>query len=78
MAEKDLQRFLQKVNHLNGLVQSLHEHPERRQQIAACDDHNSVVELARSWGFEIARRWGDGEEAAMDWPANNLLLSQEL
>jgi cupin 2 domain-containing protein len=78
LAEKDLQRFLQKVNHLNGLVQSLHEHPERRQQLAACDDHNSVVELARSWGFEIARRWGDGEEAAMDRPANNLLLSQEL
>ena len=58
MAEKDLQRFLKKVNHLNGLVQSLNEHPERRQQLAACDDHNSVVQLARSWGFEIARRWG--------------------
>ena len=78
MAEKDLQRFLQKVNHLNGLVQSLHEHPERREQLAACDDHNSVVQLARSWGFEIARRWGDGEGAALDRPSNNLFLGQDL
>ena len=78
LAEKDLQRFLQKVDHLNGLVQSLHEHPERRQQLAACDDHNSVVQLASSWGFEIARRWGDGDRAAIDRPSNNLLLGQGL
>ena len=51
LAEKDLQRFLQKVNHLNGLVQSLHEHPERRQQLAACDDHNSVVAACPFLGF---------------------------
>ena len=38
------------------------------EQLAACDDHNSVVKLARSWGFEIARRWGDGEGAALDRP----------
>ena len=78
MAEKDLQRFLQKVNHLNGLVQSLHEHPERRRQLAACDDHNSVVKLARSWGFEIARRWGDGEGAAIDRPSTNLFYGPDL
>ena len=78
LAEKDLQRFLKKVNHLNGLVQSLHEHPERRQQLAACDDHNSVVQLARSWGFEIARRWGDEEGEVIDRPPNNLFLGQDL
>ena len=78
MAEKDLQRFLQKVTHLNGLVQSLHEHPERRHQLAACDDHNSVVQLARSWGFEIARRWGDGEGETIDRPFDNLFHGQDL
>ena len=78
LAEKDLQRFLQKVTHLNGLVQSLHEHPERRHQLAACDDHNSVVQLARSWGFEIARRWGDEEGAVLERPANNLFLGKGL
>ena len=78
LAEKDLQRFLQKVDHLNGLVQSLRDHPERRQQLAACDDHNSVVQLARSWGFEIARRWGDEERAVIDRPPNNLFLGQGL
>ena len=76
LAEKDLQRFLQKVTHLNGLVQSLHEYPERRHQLAACDDHNSVVQLARSWGFEIARRWGDEEGAVLERPDNNLFLGK--
>ena len=78
LAEKDLQRFLQKVDHLNGLVQSLRDHPERRQQLAACDDHNSVVQLARSWGFEISRRWGDEQRAVIDRPPNNLFLGQGL
>lgn len=78
LAEQDLERFLQKVNHLNGLVQSLQEHPERRQQLAACDDHNSVVQLARSWGFEIAKRWGDGAQVAIDPSTNNLFLGSVL
>ena len=59
MAEADLQRFLRKVEQLNALVASLEEDPLRRQTFAACVDHNQVVQLARSWGFEIGRRWGE-------------------
>ena len=59
MAEADLQRFLRKVEQLNALVASLEADPLRRQTFAACVDHNQVVQLARSWGFEIGRRWGE-------------------
>ena len=61
MAEGDLLRFLDKVEQLQRLVESLKHQPERRQQLADCNDHNAVVTLARDWGFEIGRRWGEQE-----------------
>lgn len=62
MAEADLERFLDKVGQLNALVASLEAQPDRRQRFAACTDHNQVVQLARDWGFEIGRRWGERVE----------------
>ncbi len=59
MAEVDLQRFLEKVKHLQMMVKSLDDVPNRREVLASCTDHNQVVELARSWGYEIGRRWGE-------------------
>ena len=59
VAEVDLQRFLQKVQQLNALVASLEQDPARRAAFAACSDHNQVVQLARVWGYEIGRRWGE-------------------
>ena len=59
MAEEDLQRFLLKVQQLNALVSSLDADPERRRQLAACSNHNAVVQLALSWGYSIGRRWGE-------------------
>ena len=59
MAEADLQRFLHKVHQLNALVASLETDSLRRDALVACSDHNQVVQLARSWGYEIGRRWGD-------------------
>ena len=56
MAEEDLQRFLSKVQQLNALVSSIDADPERRRQLAACSDHNAVVQLALSWGYSIGRR----------------------
>ena len=64
MAEEDLQQFLQKVKALNALVASLEQDPARRSQLAACSDHNAVVTLAGSWGFEIGRRWGEHSVAS--------------
>ena len=71
MAEDDLLRFLDKVQQLQQLVESLKHEPERRKRLADCNDHNSVVELARQWGFEIGRRWGEQETASRK--AGNLL-----
>jgi cupin 2 domain-containing protein len=62
LAEADLERFLDKVAQLNALVASLEEQPDRRQRFAACTEHNQVVQLARVWGFEIGRRWGETAE----------------
>ena len=70
MAEQDLSRFLHKVNQLQQLVQSLEDDEQRRQSLAACTNHNQVVALARSWGFEIARRWGEPDTRVRD---DNLL-----
>ncbi len=59
MAEQDLQAFLEKVSQLQQMVDSLDETPFRRKLLAACTNHNEVVQLASSWGFEIGRRWGE-------------------
>ena len=73
MAEEDLQRFLLKVQQLNALVSSLDADPERRRQLASCSDHNAVVQLARSWGYIIGRRWG---EPNVESPRRANLLAQ--
>ena len=75
MAEEDLQLFLLKVQQLNALVSSLDADPERRRQLAACSDHNAVVQLARLWGFRIDRRWG---EASVEGPRLSNLLAEPL
>ncbi|MDC0302969.1 Nif11 domain/cupin domain-containing protein [bacterium] len=59
MAEHDLIRFIDKVGQLQALVQSLEADPQRRDQLASCSAHNQVVSLAKSWGFDIGRRWGE-------------------
>ena len=71
MAEDDLARFLDKVDQLQRLVSSLDAVPQRRQQLSDCNDHNAVVALARQWGFEIGRRWGDADPPSAR--AGNLL-----
>ena len=63
MAEQDLLLFLDKVAQLQKLINSVETDQERRQSLARCSDHNQVVALARSWGFEIGRRWGEPSPA---------------
>lgn len=75
MSEQDLSRFLHKVNQLQQLVQSLEADARRRDAMAACTNHNEVVALARSWGFEIARRWGEPEIRS---DIHNNLLQEDL
>ena len=58
MTYRDLNGFIEKVNTLNSLVSSLDNVPGRRDLLASCDSHEEVISLARSWGYEIGKRWG--------------------
>ena len=59
MAEQDLIRFLNKISQLQSLAERVQRDANSRDALAACADHNQVVQLARSWGFEIGRRGGE-------------------
>ncbi len=59
MAEAQLQQFLEKVRQLNAFVALSEANPEVRQQLQGCSQHHEVVDLARSHGFAIGRRWGE-------------------
>jgi cupin 2 domain-containing protein len=59
MAEAQLQQFLEKVRQLNAFVALSEADPALRQTLRDCGDHDQVVALARSCGFEIGRRWGE-------------------
>tara|TARA_Y100001968_G_C19243400_1_gene660635 strand:- start:176 stop:361 length:186 start_codon:yes stop_codon:yes gene_type:complete len=59
MAEKDLKRFIKKVEQLNSMINSIENDPKRRTQLVSCSNHQQVVALAKSWGFEIGNRWGE-------------------
>ena len=59
MSEEELNKFIDKIKDLNALVDSLDKVPGRRSELASCKSHEDVVELARAWGFQIGRRWGE-------------------
>ncbi|MCP9928898.1 Nif11 domain/cupin domain-containing protein [Cyanobium sp. CH-040] len=65
MAEAQLQQFLEKVRQLNAFVALSESDPAVREALAACSHHHAVVALARRHGFEIGRRWGEGDAAAL-------------
>lgn len=59
MAEAQLQQFLEKVRQLNAFVALSEADPAFRQRLSDCAHHQQVVDLASSFGFDIARRWGE-------------------
>ena len=59
MAEKDYKIFLYKIDQLNKLVELINESPEKYQLIICCKTHDEVVELAKHWGYDIGKRWGE-------------------
>lgn len=64
MAEQDLIRFLNKISQLQSIANRVQHDSSSREQLAACADHNQVVQLAQSWGFDIGRRWGERDHGA--------------
>ena len=59
MSKKDYERFLYKIGQLNKLVQLINDSPDKYQLIISCKTHEDVVELAKKWGYEIGKRWGE-------------------
>ena len=59
MSKKDYERFLFKIDQLNKLVELVNNSPEKYRLFISCKTHVDVVELAKEWGYEIGKRWGE-------------------
>ena len=59
MTVKDYEGFLYKIDQLNLLVKEIKKSPEKYLVFIKCKNHKEVVELARKWGYEIGKRWGE-------------------
>ena len=59
MTKIDYDKFLYKIDQLNQLVELIDQSPEKYQLIISCQTHEDVVELAKKWGYEIGKRWGE-------------------
>jgi len=59
MSIKDYESFLFKIDQLNQLVELINKSPEKYELFISCKTHDDVVELAKKWGYEIGKRWGE-------------------
>ena len=59
MSIEDYEKFLNKVDQLNKLIRLINRSPEKYQMIINCTTHEEVVDLAKQWGYEIGKRWGE-------------------
>lgn len=59
MSDKDLKKFLKKIEQLNLIAQLVKENPQKRRELSKCKNHEEVINLTTKWGFEIGKRWGE-------------------
>tara|TARA_Y100001968_G_scaffold306633_1_gene323630 strand:+ start:632 stop:811 length:180 start_codon:yes stop_codon:yes gene_type:complete len=59
MSRKDYEGFLHKIDQLNQLVDQINNSSEKYKLIINCETHEDVVDLAKQWGYEIGKRWGE-------------------
>ena len=59
MSQQDYEMFLYKIDQLNRLVELIKNSPEKYELIISCKTHEDVVGLAKKWGYEIGKRWGE-------------------
>ena len=59
MSTKDYEKFLFKIDQLNQLVELINKSPEKYDLFVSCKTHEDVVQLAKQWGYEIGKRWGE-------------------
>ena len=59
MTKEDLEKFINKINQLNKILLLIEKSTERREELSKCSNHEEVIKLTKSWGFEIGKRWGE-------------------
>ena len=59
MSDKDLNKFLNKIEQLNLLAKLIKENPGKMRELSNCKNHEEVINLTTKWGFEIGKRWGE-------------------
>ena len=59
MSDKDLKKFLKKIEQLNLIAKLIKENPQKRTELSSCNNHEEVINLTTKWGFEIGKRWGE-------------------
>ena len=59
MSKKDLEQFLDKIKQLNEIQKLVKESNVKMKLLSDCDTHDEVIELTKSWGFNIEKRWGE-------------------
>ena len=59
MTKRDLEKFINKIKQLNKILFLIEESSEKREELSKCSNHEEVIKLTKSWGFEIGKRWGE-------------------
>jgi len=59
MSKEDLEKFLKKIDNLNLIVELIEKDISKKQALSNCSTHEEVIELTKSWGFQISKRWGE-------------------
>ena len=59
MTKRDLDNFLEKISQLNQIVALINNSKLKKEQLSKCKNHEEVINLTKSWGFNIGKRWGE-------------------
>ena len=59
MTKKDLEKFIDKIEQLNKILLLIEKSTDKKEELCKCSNHEEVIKLTNSWGFEIGKRWGE-------------------
>ena len=59
MTKKDLEKFINKIDQLNKILLLIEKSDKKKKELSKCSNHEEVIKLTKSWGFEIDKRWGE-------------------
>ncbi len=59
MSDKDLNKFLKKIEQLNQIAALIKNNPSKKLSLSKCKNHEEVIRLTSKWGFDIGKRWGE-------------------